>query len=48
MEEEIKIIDKNQIWNLVNLPKGKYIIGVKSVYKTKLHCKDQFKNKRRE
>ena len=36
MDEEIEAIKKNQTWKLVNLPEGKYAIGVKWVYKTKL------------
>jgi hypothetical protein len=35
MNEEIQSIDKNQTWDLVELPKGKDVIGVKWVYKTK-------------
>ena len=35
MEEEIEAIEKNDTWELVNLPKGKHVIGVKWVYKTK-------------
>ena len=35
MEEELNMIDKNNIWNLVDPPKGKDIIGLKWVYKTK-------------
>jgi hypothetical protein len=35
MNEEIQFIDKNQTWDLVELPKGKDVIGVKWVYKTK-------------
>ena len=37
MEEEIKMIEKNNTWELVNRPHGKDIIGVKWVYKTKLN-----------
>jgi len=37
MEEEVKMIEKNNTWELVNCPKGKDIIGVKWVYKTKLN-----------
>uniref|UniRef100_A0A151UDA6 Retrovirus-related Pol polyprotein from transposon TNT 1-94 n=1 Tax=Cajanus cajan TaxID=3821 RepID=A0A151UDA6_CAJCA len=37
MEEEIKMIEKNNIWDLVDYPKDKDIIGVKWVYKTKLN-----------
>ena len=37
MEEEVKMIEKNNTWELVNCPQGKDIIGVKWVYKTKLN-----------
>nr|KYP76790.1 Retrovirus-related Pol polyprotein from transposon TNT 1-94 [Cajanus cajan] len=37
MEEEIKMIEKNNTWDLVDYPKDKDIIGVKWVYKTKLN-----------
>ena len=36
MDEEIDAIEKNHTWELVSLPKGKDVIGVKWVYKTKL------------
>ena len=39
MEEEIKMIEKNETWELVDIPKGKEVIGVKWVYKTKLNSK---------
>ena len=35
MDEEINAIERNKTWDLVELPKGKYLIGVKWVYKTK-------------
>jgi len=35
MEEEVKMIEKNNTWELVNCPQGKDMIGVKWVYKTK-------------
>ena len=35
MDEEINAIEKNKTWELVDLPKGKEVIGVKWVYKTK-------------
>eukprot|EP00253_Pinus_taeda_P019235 PITA_19235 len=35
MEEEIRAIENNDTWELVNLPQGKEVIGVKWVYKTK-------------
>nr|KYP69943.1 Retrovirus-related Pol polyprotein from transposon TNT 1-94 [Cajanus cajan] len=37
MKEEIKMIDKNNTWELLDFPHGKDIIGVKWVYKTKLN-----------
>eukprot|EP00253_Pinus_taeda_P005204 PITA_05204 len=35
MEEEIEAIERNETWELVSLPKGKHVIGVKWVYNTK-------------
>ena len=35
MDEEINAIKKNKTWELVDLPKGKEVIAVKWVYKTK-------------
>eukprot|EP00253_Pinus_taeda_P028643 PITA_28643 len=35
MEEEIEAIERNDTWGLVSLLKGKCVIGVKWVYKTK-------------
>ncbi|XP_052288592.1 uncharacterized mitochondrial protein AtMg00820-like [Citrus sinensis] len=35
MDEEIKVIVKNDTWELTTLPKGHKAIGVKWVYKTK-------------
>ena len=35
MDEEINVIEKNKTCELVDLPKGKEVIGVKWVYKTK-------------
>jgi len=37
MEEEVKMIEKNNTWELVNCPQGKDIILVKWVYKAKLN-----------
>ncbi|RDY13691.1 putative mitochondrial protein, partial [Mucuna pruriens] len=37
MEEEIKMIEKNITWELIDCPHGKDIIRVKWVYKTKLN-----------
>ena len=35
MDEELNAIEKNKTWELVDLPKGKEVIGEKWVYKTK-------------
>ena len=35
MHEEIEWIEKNQTWELVDVPKDKYVINVKCTYKTK-------------
>jgi hypothetical protein len=35
MDEEIQSIEKNETWDLVEVPKGKDVTGVKWVYKTK-------------
>jgi len=35
MNEEIKLIEKNKTWELMDKPKGKKIIGFKWVYKIK-------------
>ena len=35
MDEEIQCIEKNQTWELVDVPKGKDVINVKWIYKTK-------------
>nr|KYP65026.1 Retrovirus-related Pol polyprotein from transposon TNT 1-94 [Cajanus cajan] len=37
MDEEVKSIERNQTWKLVELPIRKKNIGVKWVYKTKLN-----------
>ncbi|RDX80760.1 hypothetical protein CR513_38653, partial [Mucuna pruriens] len=37
MEEEIKMIEKNNTWEIIDCPHGKYIIGVKYIYKTKFN-----------
>ena len=37
MNEEIGAIEKNDTWELVDLPQGKEFIGVKWVYKTKIN-----------
>ena len=36
MDEEIDAIERNNTWNLVELPDDKNCIGVKWIYKTKL------------
>jgi hypothetical protein len=35
MEVELNALVRNDTWDLVNLPTGKYVIGTKWVYKTK-------------
>ena len=35
MEEEIECTEKNQTWELVDVPKYKDVISVKWIYKTK-------------
>eukprot|EP00253_Pinus_taeda_P016232 PITA_16232 len=46
MDEEITAIERNKTWDLVELPKGKEVIGVKWVYKTK--CNTEGKIERRK
>jgi transposase InsO family protein len=41
MKEEIRSIEKNLTWELVELPKGKKAIGVKWVYKVKFNPKGE-------
>lgn len=36
MDMEIKAIERNNTWELIDLPQGAKIIGLKWVYKTKL------------
>nr|XP_034893501.1 uncharacterized mitochondrial protein AtMg00820-like [Populus alba] len=46
MDAEIQALEKNETWELTDLPEGKKIIGVKWIYKTKLNEKgeiDKFK-----
>eukprot|EP00253_Pinus_taeda_P028689 PITA_28689 len=38
MDEEMNAIERNKTWELVELPKGKEVIGVKWVYKTKCNA----------
>ena len=35
MDEEIECIEKNQTWELVDVPNDKYVINIKWIYKTK-------------
>ena len=35
MDEEIECIEKNYTWELVDVPKDKYVINVKWIYKKK-------------
>ena len=44
MKGELKMIEKNQTWELVDRPKHKKAIGVKWVYRTKLNS-DGYANK---
>jgi len=37
MKEELKMIEKNDMWKLVDRPQHKQPIGVKWVYRTKLN-----------
>ncbi|KAK0587855.1 hypothetical protein LWI29_030041 [Acer saccharum] len=48
MNQEIDAIERNKTWELTELPKGKSVLGVKWVYKTKLHSNGEVdKNKAR-
>jgi hypothetical protein len=40
IKEEMESIAKNQVWDLVDLPKGTVAIGCKWVYKTKMDASD--------
>jgi hypothetical protein len=42
MDEEIDSIERNNTWDVVDLPEGKNNIGVKWVYKTKLNADGEF------
>jgi hypothetical protein len=48
MNEEIEVIERNDTWELVDLPIGKTNIGVKWLYKTKFNekCKVEKKKER--
>eukprot|EP00253_Pinus_taeda_P010100 PITA_10100 len=39
MDEEINAIERNKTWDLVELPKGKEVIGIKWIYKIKSNAK---------
>ena len=41
MDEEMNAIERNKTWDLVELPKGKEVIGVKWIYKTKSNAEDK-------
>ena len=41
MNNEIEAIERNNTWDLVDLPADKNVIGVKWVYKTKLNEKGE-------
>ncbi|XP_059076342.1 uncharacterized protein LOC131875725 [Cryptomeria japonica] len=41
MDEEINFIERNQTWELVDLPEGKDCIGVEWVYKTKFNAEGE-------
>ena len=35
MDEEIKALEKNKTWELVDLPNGREVVGLKWIYKIK-------------
>jgi len=39
MKEEMESMTKNQVWDLVELPKGLSIVGCKWIFKTKRYLK---------
>ena len=45
MDEEMNAIEKNKTWELVDLPKGKEVIGVKWVYKAKRNDEGKIERK---
>jgi hypothetical protein len=48
MDEEIRCIQNNQTWKLVDVPEDKYVISVKWIYKTKQDGEGkELKNKKR-
>jgi Reverse transcriptase (RNA-dependent DNA polymerase) len=38
MNEELKALEKNDTWDIINLPKNKKLVGCKWVYKIKYNC----------
>jgi hypothetical protein len=44
MKEELKMIERNQMWELVDISQHKKVIGVRWVYRTKLNS-DGYVNK---
>jgi len=40
MKEELHMIEKNNTWQLVDIPQDRKVIGVKWVFKTKLNVDD--------
>lgn len=47
MEEEIKMIEKNETWESADLPRKEEVNGVEYVYKTKLNL-DGLRNTRQD
>jgi len=41
MDEKIKTIKRNEIWDLVELPKGYKLIGVEWLYKKNMNAKGE-------
>jgi hypothetical protein len=41
MDDEIHSIERNETWELTDLPRGAKVIGVKWIYKTKLNEKGE-------
>jgi hypothetical protein len=44
MEDEMSQVEKNDTWELVDLPCGKSIVGVKWIYTVKFNMDDVFQN----
>ena len=45
MKDELVSMDRNQVWDIVDLPLGKRPIGCKWIYKTKLNLDGSIKSK---